>query len=90
MIDKLLILGGITLALSGCVSTSRPTIRTVEVQVPIPVSCEIEQVPEVELPSARGTTGDIFDDTKLALADREVLKADNIRLRAANSRKCPA
>lgn len=59
------------------------------VKVPVPVACEIEQVPPAELPKASPEAG-IFDLAKTAIAKLKLLAAENERLRAANSSPCPA
>lgn len=73
-------------ALAACSTAAKaPTV----VKVPVPVACEIEQVPVLEKPQAFSNMG-IFDLTKTALAKLRILEAENERLRAANSNPCPA
>lgn len=63
----------------------------VRVEVPVPVACEIEQVPEGDRPSRQATDDmGIYDLTKIALAERRILMGENQRLRAANNNPCPA
>lgn len=59
-----------------------------ETLVPVPVPCEIEQVPKTELPDA-SPGADIFELAKVAAARIKLLMADNERLRAANTSPCP-
>lgn len=75
----------IVLALSGCAGNPRPPQV---VKVPVPVACEIEQVPSLEKPAASSNMG-IFDLAKVALARLKIIEAENTRLRAANTTPCP-
>lgn len=59
-----------------------------EVRIPIPVPCEIEQVPSTTLPVA-SPDANVAEKALVAAARIELLKAENIRLRAANSSPCP-
>lgn len=73
-------------ALAACSTAAKaPTV----VKIPVPVACEIEQVPVLEKPQATSNMG-IFDLTKTALANLRILEAENERLRAANANPCPA
>ncbi len=80
-------------ALTGCASkplTPPQAPPAVEVMIPVPVPCQVAQVPRSPLPSrSRAIPNDIFDAVKIVLADRAVLKADRERLIAANSNPCP-
>lgn len=81
------------LLLPGCASNRIPpqAAPAVEVKVPVPVACEIEQVPVPQYPAAQARKGmSIWDLTKLVTADRQVRMAENERLRAANNNPCPA
>jgi hypothetical protein len=74
------------LALSACATTQRlPS----EVLVPVPVPCEVEQVPATELPQVSPDMN-IFDAAKVRMAQLKLLLAENTRLRAANNNPCPA
>ena len=89
----LLLLGLVAALLGGC-TTGRtlppqapPAVR---VEVPVPVACEIEQVPAGPRPSAQAQPDmGIYDLTKIALAERRILLGENERLRAANNTPCP-
>lgn len=72
-------------ALAGCKTAPEPP-RVVK--VPIAVACEIEQVPESELPQA-APGANVFELTTVALARLKILMAENTRLRAANNNPCP-
>lgn len=74
----------LALFLPGCTTTRMPE----EVLVPVPVPCEIEQVPETELPQPTEDDG-LFRLAQIALAQIGLLKAENERLRAANTNPCP-
>lgn len=79
-----------TLFLLGACTTRQPLPGpVVEVQVPVAVPCEIDQVDTSPLPSAEGVPNDIFDAVKIVLADRALLKADREKLKAANTSPCP-
>lgn len=85
------LLMGLVLA-PACTTTK--TVRVpgppVTVKVPVPVACQIEQVPEGQHPAAQARKGmGIFDLTKIALADRQAKAAEIERLRAANTSPCP-
>jgi hypothetical protein len=59
------------------------------VKVAVPVPCQIEQVAPKPRPSAQARKGDdVFTLSKIALADRRVLTAENTELRAANTSPC--
>jgi hypothetical protein len=78
--------------LPGCASRDRlppPAPPAKEVLVPVPVACQIEQVPQAQQPQAQRGAG-IFDLTKVIAAQRRILMAENERLRAANNNPCPA
>lgn len=84
------------LALSACGSRPKsrpepaPPAPVQQVKVVVPVPCQIEQVPVKDRPSRKARKGDdIHTLTKIALADRRVLTAENGELRAANSSPCP-
>jgi len=85
-------LTSLAIMLGGCAGRDRlppQALPAREVLVPVPVACEIEQVPQSRRPTA--TPGmSIYDLTKVALADRRVLMGENERLRAANNNPCPA
>lgn len=73
-------------ALAACSTAAKaPTV----VKVPVPVACEIEQVPVSDKPRASSDMG-IFDLAKVALAQLRTVEAENERLRAANANPCPA
>lgn len=65
-----------------------PTVPK-EVLVPVPVPCEVEQVPAPTLPTA-SPDADVFELAKVAAARIKLLMADTERLRAANTSPCPA
>lgn len=73
------------LLLAACATT--PTLPK-EVLVPVPVPCEIEQVPPTELPQVRPDMN-IFEAAQVRMAELLLLRAENERLRAANSSPCP-
>lgn len=73
------------LSLSACATT--PQLPK-EVRIPIPVPCEIEQVPATELPVAE-PDANVARKAAVAAARIELLKAENTRLRAANTSPCP-
>lgn len=76
-------------ALSGCAGRLPPPAPpAVEVLVPVPVPCEIEQVPVADKPRTSADMG-IFDLVKTVLAERAVMAGENARLRAANTNPCP-
>jgi len=90
---RILLAAAVSLPLAAC--TSKPLTppqaqSAVEVRVPVPVPCQVTQVPSSRLPTASlSIGGDIYTAVKLILADRSVLKADRARLSAANSDPCP-
>nr|WP_294850055.1 hypothetical protein [uncultured Sphingomonas sp.] len=87
---KLWLALGLVMLAPACTKTITVPGPIVEVKVPVPVACEIEQVPQSTLPSTEAEKQDgTFDLTKYALADRQVLIGENSRLRAANSNPCP-
>lgn len=72
------------LVLSACATTQMPE----KTYIPVPIPCEIEQVEKTELPQA--SEGDsLFRLAQVALAQIGLLKAENERLRAANTNPCP-
>lgn len=77
----------VVIALSGCAAPG-PKVPTI-VKVPVPVECNIEQVPVLEKPQATSNMG-LFDLAKVALAQLRTVEAENERLRAANANPCPA
>lgn len=91
---KRLTLFAAALVLSAC-ATQKPLTPpqappAVEVKVPVPVPCQVEQIAPSGLPGAVAPIpDDIFEAVKLILADRATLKADRTRLVAANSNPCP-
>jgi len=89
----LLLLFAVCFLLPGCASNRIPpqAAPAVEVKVPVPVACEIEQVPVPSYPAAQARKGmNIWDLTKIVTADRQVRMAENERLRAATNNPCPA
>lgn len=78
------LVGLAALLLASCTSTA--TLPK-EIRVPIPVPCEIEQVPATELPAPDGDES-LYGLAKIALAQIGLLKAENERLRAANNSPC--
>lgn len=86
---------GLVLAcmLPGCSSTPKVPPQAppaVEVKVPVPVACEIEQVPVPTYPAASARKGmGIWDLSRIIAADRRTRMAENERLRAANNNPCP-
>lgn len=78
-------------ALAACATRTPPVPPAVEVMVPVPVACEIEQVPEGPRPTDTATASmGIFELTQRVLAERQVLLGENARLRAANTSPCEA
>lgn len=73
------------LTLMACATPQRLPKETL---VPVPVACEIEQVPAAQLPTA-SPDADVFELAKVAAARVKLLLADNERLRAANASPCP-
>lgn len=73
-----------TFILPACTSTA--TLPK-EIRVPVPVPCEIEQVPATELP-VPDSDESLYGLAKIALAQIGLLKAENERLRAANNSPC--
>lgn len=92
MLAVLLLAVGASLV-GGCAGRDRLPPQAplaVRVEVPIPVACEIEQVPQGERPSAGARSGmSIYDLTKIALAERRILLGEVDRLHAANNNPCP-
>jgi hypothetical protein len=81
--------GLLVMTTATCVSCASTKPRAaIEVKVPVPVACEIEQVPASKRITAPKGSG-IFDLAKLTAADRRRLMAENERLRAANNNPCP-
>jgi hypothetical protein len=76
-------------ACAGKTALPPPPPPAVEVLVPVVQPCEPRKVERSILPSAAGLVGDIYEDVKRILADREVLKADRELLVAANTHPCP-
>lgn len=82
------------LGLTGCSHRAKtpeviPPAPVQEVKVAVPVPCEIEQVAPKPRPSTQARKGDdIHTLTKIVLADRRVLLAENGELRAANTSPC--
>lgn len=78
------------MALSACATNPAPIPEAVKVLVPVPVACEIEQVPVGPRPSTTAVRGmDIWSLTKIATAERRILMGETTRLRAANNNPCP-
>lgn len=73
---RLLVLPPIFLALAGCTTT-----KVVEVKVPVPVPCVTEKVEEPVYPVATGST--LFERVKVLLAEIEMRKAYELKLKAA-------
>lgn len=73
------------LLLAACATT--PALPK-EVLVPVPVPCEIEQVPQSELPAVTSDMN-VFEAARTRMAELFLLRAENERLRAANSSPCP-
>lgn len=73
------------LLLAGCAHTRE---LPKEVLVPVPVPCEVEQVPETELPQVRPDMN-VFEAAQVRMAQLKLLLAENTRLRAANTNPCP-
>lgn len=84
-LQRWLVAMGIILLVPACAST--PELPK-EVRIPIPVPCEIEQVPATELPVAEADAN-VARKAAVAAARIELLKAENTRLRAANNSPCP-
>lgn len=64
--------------LAGCATTSHT------VEVPVPVPCEVPDVPKPALPiDAVPLDADIFAKVRALIASVELLEGDNDRLRAA-------
>jgi hypothetical protein len=85
LLQRFLLATGIILMIPACqTATQLPK----EVRVPVPVPCEIEQVPKTELPQVSPTDG-LFRLAQIALAKIGLLEAENERLRAANNDPCP-
>lgn len=74
---RLLVLPPIFLALAACSTTT----KTVEVKVPVPVPCVVENVEEPVYPVATGQT--LFERVKVLLAEIEMRKAYELKLKAA-------
>lgn len=73
------------LLLAACATT--PTLPK-EVLVPVPVPCEIEQVPPADLPQVRPDMN-VFEAAQTRMAQLSLLLAERERLRAANQSPCP-
>jgi hypothetical protein len=84
-LQRWLVAMGIILLVPACATT--PELPK-EVRIPIPVPCEIEQVPATELPVAE-PDANVARKAAVAAARIELLKAENTRLRAANNSPCP-
>lgn len=74
------------MTICGCASAPR---LPVTVKVPVPVACEIEQVPASELPAATPDMN-VFELARVAAARLKIQAAEILRLRAANASPCPA
>lgn len=84
-----LLLGfAVVAALSGCSASRYEPPKTVEVVVPVPVECQIEQVPTAEKPKVTADMG-IFEMARTLLAERQIAQGETARLRAANTNPCP-
>lgn len=85
---------GLLLLLGACASRPKapPQVPSVvEVKVPLPVPCEIEQVPVPNYPAAQARRGlTAFELAKIVAADRRVRMGEIERLRAAAKNPCPA
>ena len=81
---KIVLAGIIPLTLAACAGSALPK----EVYIPVPIPCEIEQVPSTELPTA-SPDANVAGKAAVAAARIELLKAENERLRAANTNPCP-
>lgn len=67
-----------------------PPAETVVAKVPVPVPCEIKQIPKPDYPARTARKGDdIFTLAKTAAADRRVRIGETEQLRAANQTPCP-
>ena len=75
---------GIILLVPACATSPR---LPKEVFIPIPVPCEIVQVPETELPVAE-PDANVARKAAVAAARIELLLAENLQLRAANNNPC--
>lgn len=73
------------LSLAACSTT--PSVPE-KVYIPIPVPCEVEQVPETELPVAEDEAN-VARKAAVAAARIQLLLAENLQLRAANNNPCP-
>lgn len=73
------------LLLAGCATTE--TLPR-EVLVPVPVPCEIEQVPVSEMPTVSSNMN-VFEAAQVRMAQLKLLLAERERLRAANTTPCP-
>lgn len=80
-----LLTSALALLLAGCAHTQE---LPEEVLVPLPVPCEIEQVPETELPQVRPDMN-VFEAAQVRMAQIKLLLAENTKLRAANTNPCP-
>lgn len=87
-LQRWLVAAGIILLAPACTTTRTIPGPPVEVLIPVPVPCEPVAVPAPERPPARPGAG-LNELARTALADRRVLEADNLRLRAANANPCP-
>lgn len=76
---------GVILMSPGC---THPAAPAQVVKVPVPVACEIEQVPASDLPPVNAAN--VFTLSASALAQLRTVQAENVRLRAANANPCPA
>lgn len=85
-LKRWLIAAGITLLVPACATTQR---LPEEVLIPVPVPCEVEQVPPIELPQVRPDMN-VFEAAKVRMAQLKLLLAENTRLRAANTNPCPS
>jgi len=80
---------GLLLLTPACATQTVPG-AAVEVKVPIPVPCQIEQVPTPEYPVTTAREGmSIWELSKIVTSDRRVRMAENERLRAAINNPCP-
>lgn len=73
------------LLLAGCATTQR---LPEEVLIPVPVPCEVEQVPPADLPQVRPDMN-VFEAAQVRMAQLQLLLAERERLRAANNNPCP-
>lgn len=74
---RMLFLPPIFLALAGC--SSQEVIR---VQVPVPVPCITETIEEPVYPTVVADAG-LFERVKVLLAERELRRAYEVKLKAA-------